>query len=444
MKKITLVVTMHNEKNILEVSLKWLEQISDINKIIFIDNGSDDGTSEILPQTGYEYIIFDEGIQGYGTVWNAVIENFELDEVVIFMDMRYVPAGNCLRHLANAVSQKEIGIAGPLSNGFAGVQNIILNNTDELPEIERMNATSASVNVVGIDAGIWAISREELEKNGQFHLKLMEKQNVLMDYTLRMMQRGKHVTVCQNSIAFDLYRGKGNDVDTQIHNDNDRKIMKEKWHMNYFNRMPNPFLVDLIIEDKEKAFNVMEVGCDLGATLLEVHNRYPNSKIYGMEINKNAVEIAKNLIDIKEGNIEEENTLFPEKFDYIIFGDVLEHLHNPERTISFCKNKLLKENGCIIASIPNLMHISVIQQLLMGRFQYTDTGLLDRTHIHFFTYYEIILMFQNAGFVIEDVRTTTVGTTEEQQKLKTELLKISYNVEMFMYDTFQYVIKARS
>lgn len=60
----------------------------------------------------------------------------------------------------------------------------------------------------------------------------------------------------------------------------------------------------------------------------------------------------------------------------------------------------MNEGGEILASIPNLMYISVIEQLLYGNFTYTDIGLLDKTYIHLFTYNEIVRMFDEAGYDI--------------------------------------------
>lgn len=445
---ITLIITMYNQKELLQIGVKWLAEVAGINRIVLIDNGSDDGTAEILPTTGYEYIVFDEGKQGYGTVWNAAIDNFQLDDIIVFMDIRYILGKKCLVKLAENVKIKENGVAGPKSNGFRGVQYMPMDRVEAMLEMESVDNEvgigSEYATAVGIDAGVWAISREKLKENGKFNEKLVEAQNVLVDYELRMIQAGYHAVVCDGAVVFDLYSGAVADGTKEINNQSDREILKNNWNMNYFNRIPNSYLTDMIKEDREAKFHVLEVGCDLGATLLEIQSRYPNSKIHGMEINSAAVNIAKCLADVREGNIEEESVPFQEKFDYIIFGDVLEHLHDPQKTIKYCRQKLLKEHGCIIASIPNLMHISVMQQLLSGRFEYKDMGLLDRTHIHFFTYYEILLMFQKEGFTMEEVQTTMMRLTEEQEKLKKKLLEISQNVEMHMYDTYQYVVKARS
>ena len=72
------------------------------------------------------------------------------------------------------------------------------------------------------------------------------------------------------------------------------------------------------------------------------------------------------------------------KFDVIVYGDILEHLKDPLRVIT-ALNANLKPDGIVIVSVPNVSHLWVRWQLLRGRFEYTDRGILDRTHLRFFT-----------------------------------------------------------
>lgn len=88
-----------------------------------------------------------------------------------------------------------------------------------------------------------------------------------------------------------------------------------------------------------------------------------------------------------------------EKFDYILFADVLEHLRNPKKVIKVCREHLC-ENGRIITSIPNVAHNSVIFNLLKNSFRYNNLGLLDNTHIHLFTYNSVREMFEENGMFI--------------------------------------------
>lgn len=81
------------------------------------------------------------------------------------------------------------------------------------------------------------------------------------------------------------------------------------------------------------------------------------------------------------------------QFDYIILADVIEHLHDPEETLARLI-PYLKKDGSFLCSIPNMMHISVISPLLQGRFDYTDAGICDKTHLRFFTLDSILKLFQ--------------------------------------------------
>lgn len=115
-----------------------------------------------------------------------------------------------------------------------------------------------------------------------------------------------------------------------------------------------------------------------------------NCKVTIVELDKEAGKEAscyatKAYIGNEYGNIENYYwTKTKEKFDYIIFADVLEHLSNPQKVLGVCK-EFLEPTGRILVSIPNVAHNSVIIDMLNDKFEYDEVGLLDRTHIHFFT-----------------------------------------------------------
>lgn len=101
------------------------------------------------------------------------------------------------------------------------------------------------------------------------------------------------------------------------------------------------------------------------------------------------------------------------KFDYIVFGDVLEHLRNPENTIKKAMS-FLAPKGHFITSIPNIGHNAIILALRNGKFQYSEYGLLDNTHIHFFTRKSMNNMFNNNGLTCVEEKSTLLrpGQTE--------------------------------
>jgi hypothetical protein len=101
------------------------------------------------------------------------------------------------------------------------------------------------------------------------------------------------------------------------------------------------------------------------------------------------------------------------KFDVILAGDVLEHCVHPDLVVSQF-HQLLERDGRLVVSLPNVAHGDVRLSLLAGVFKYSETGLLDRTHLRLFTRETIKTFFESSGFVIEKIfgSTTPLGTTE--------------------------------
>lgn len=445
--KCTVILTTYQRKKQLQDTVQWLERVDGVSNVIIVDNGSTDGTEEWLSTQPYEYVWFDEGVQGYGVLWNTILSHFPVEEYVVFMEAGVYPEQRCLCELVRALQMEKLEIASPMTNCFMPDKNNRVSSREELLR-NRLYYQSAQTKgryqaVLCTNWKLWAVRRELFDTNGAFEEALYQPEDVLTDYSLRLIKNELRQQVCRTACAFECF-ARLDEIYTQADKwrSDDRVFLKQKYDMNYFNLIPNRFLAECIQEEADKAFKVLEIGCDLGANLFGIRSDYPKCEIYGLEINEAAVRIAKYIANVKCGNIDELQIPFQEKFDYIIFGDVLEHLRHPEEVVMLCRD-MLKENGYIIASIPNVMHISVMEELIDGRFHYCDMGLLDRTHIHFFTYREIVELFQRSGYLIKYLDGIRFHTTERQKQLEKVLLELSDATEDWMYETFQYVIKAQ-
>lgn len=126
-------------------------------------------------------------------------------------------------------------------------------------------------------------------------------------------------------------------------------------------------------------------------------------KVYTVEIDAEAAKDASRYSEnIIVGNIEDYYWLSEYKnimFDYIVFADVLEHLYYPEKVLNLSKT-LLKDTGSILLSVPNIAHNVIIMELLEDEFTYHQVGLLDNTHIRFFTKKSLEQMVENVGLYI--------------------------------------------
>jgi len=146
---------------------------------------------------------------------------------------------------------------------------------------------------------------------------------------------------------------------------------------------------------------VLEVGCaggELGRLL-----RSRGHHVTGLELVHEKAEQARHRLDrVLTADVEMDGFPFPPaSFDAIIFADVLEHMVNPHQVLLAMRPKLEPDRGIVVASIPNVRHWMVLEQLVLrGRWGYAERGLLDSGHLRFFTLHTIETMFQWAGYRI--------------------------------------------
>jgi len=155
----------------------------------------------------------------------------------------------------------------------------------------------------------------------------------------------------------------------------------------------------------EQVERVLEIGCGTGEFGKTLKLR-KNIEVWGVELTQNAAKEARAKLDkVLVGNIEEDNLDLPDNyFDCVIFNDVLEHLVNPWLVLKRVKNTL-SDKGYVVASIPNIRYFDIIRQLIDRKeWSYRDSGILDRTHLRFFTINSIKDMFESCGYTIINIQ----------------------------------------
>lgn len=156
---------------------------------------------------------------------------------------------------------------------------------------------------------------------------------------------------------------------------------------------------------------VLEIGCGNGNTLITLQKLNKAREIVGVEINYDNLRGNCDQLDaFLVGDVEEIEPTFEEDyFDYIIFGDVLEHLMDPASVLKRYSS-FLKSAGYIIASIPNIKNYRVLLDLVLyDKFEYADAGILDRSHLRFFTRREMCSLFEQADLNVISVQSKFGG-----------------------------------
>lgn len=155
----------------------------------------------------------------------------------------------------------------------------------------------------------------------------------------------------------------------------------------------------LIAEEIGSGFSVLDVGCNKGyLKLLSKGNDF-----YGIDYDENDLKQAlsqgyKEVYRVDLNAYREFSCAH--QFDVIVFGDVLEHLLFPQEVLSFFLDRFLKDGGKVIISLPNVANIVVRMRLLFGQFDYTESGILDRTHLHLYTKKTAREFIEHSGLVV--------------------------------------------
>lgn len=457
MNNVSIIIVTYNQ---LEYTKKCIQSIwqntqADTYEIVVVDNNSKDNTREWLEQTKGIKCIFNEENKGFPTACNQGSAIAEPGNDILLLNNDTIVCKNSIYNMQRALAQKESGAVGASSNNVGGKQKIdvIFDTIEEYLQFAETNNIynparhQRRLRLIGfammIKRQVWneVGGMDEIYGLGNFEDD---------DICMKILKKGFKLYFCPDAFifhfggaSFSLFNQKKGEHaynNLLLHN---REIFEKKWRIKwgYFSHSRKE-IVDLIRRHPRAEFNVLDIGCGLGATLLEIENQYPNAEVYGIEINRAVVEIARNYLKISCADIEYDQIPFDKKFDYIILADVLEHTKEPEKVL--CKlKKILTSSGAFVISIPNIMHISILYKLLHGRFEYTEEGILDRTHLRFFTYIDIIKMLEKCGLKIQNSIRMTVKLLPQEETYLEMLCQMDSTINRDEMLAYQYLFICR-
>lgn len=449
---ISIIIRTHNNLEYTKQCIDCLKRYNSSNtyEIVVVDNNSSDGTVNWLKSQVDLKVIYSDEKESIGKQYNAAINACEKENDILLLRNDTNILDNTIFNLRMGIySSDKVGATGAISNNIYNQK--ILENYEDIGEYikyslrNNISDDSKYEKRIKLSGFAMLIKRKVFNEIGLFDERFVYGNYIYDDISFRIIKSGYENLLCKDSFAFNYGVNSSNcDADHQrklLEND---ERFKEKWGFSpLYSTFIRHEIISMIEENQDKNIRVLEVGCACGATLLQIKNKYKNAEIFGIEINEKASEIAKCFCDIRAENIESIHLSYEEGyFDYIIFADVLEHLYNPNLVIRNMK-KYLKKEGKIIASIPNVMHYSVVMNLINGNWHYEDSGILDKTHVKFFTLKEIQNMFANEGYNIELINGKNIGVTEEGYKFIEKIKEISPQSPIEQFSIYQYIISAK-
>lgn len=421
-------------------------------EIIVVDDHSTDGTKEWIGSQPDILCICNEEHKGYPAGCNQGLQLASGDNLLL-LDTDVVVTQSWLDNLLHSLySSDQIGAVAPVTNNSAYYQSlpVTYQNLEEVQIFaQRHNRLNPQlweerIKLVGC---CMLIKRAAVEAAGLLEEGLEPGYLADEDYSFRIRFGGYKLLLCRDTFVYHagvehFINGPGGHYHWL--NQNLQKF-SAKWGFNLaYSTWIRHDIIRLLENPKTQALTVLEIGCACGATLLKIKNEYPQARLYGIELNEQAALSAKLFADVIAADIEKTTLPYEEEyFDYVILADVLEHLTDPWKALENIRPHL-KPGGQILASIPNIMHFSVLRSLLQGNWTYEEAGILDKTHLRFFTLNEIQKLFTSTGYHVGSYRPNAIYESPADQEFISSLAAISGNsLLQEQCRAYQYIVKAR-
>lgn len=167
-------------------------------------------------------------------------------------------------------------------------------------------------------------------------------------------------------------------------------------------------ILEMVKDVSGQKLRVLDLGCSrgyLGRELKKISDTY----LVGVDCDDHSLEEARPFYNqVVLADLEKELPLPAEEFNLFLLGDILEHLRNPEGLLGEVRRLAQGPNSYVIVSVPNVANLYVRLRLLFGSFSYADKGILDKTHLRFFTAGSMEDLLKKFGLKIMQFRTTPI------------------------------------
>jgi len=423
-------------------------------EIIVVDNNSTDGTREWLKeQKDIKTILNDENV-GFPKGCNIGIAASDKENDILLLNNDTAVTPRWLDNLKACIySDNKVGATASITNNCSNYQSVSVPYIDIKDMIPFADATNISNSnkweeKVRLVAFCMLIRRDVLNKIGIMDERFTPGNFEDDDLCMRIMEAGYKMMLCNDSFIHHFGSSSFSKDYTKFSNvlSTNRKKLEDKWGFNSNVSSTLKFdIIERINEPKEKELNILEFDCGLGATLLKLKYIYPNSKIYGVEINKCIARLGGKILELMTDDFEENYSMGFKNdktnfFDYIILGNRLQQSKDPWRLLNEIK-RFLKPGGYVIATIPNVMHYSVIKGLLNGSFMYNENSILNRSDNKFFTLPDITKIFDECGYINSFIFHYYTELTPEDDELLNNICRIVGEDMKGFFLSYEYVAK---
>ena len=379
------------------------------------------------------------------TINKAIADSNGRDIVFLYGDT--VVTSNWLPRLQQVLyGTKNCGVVGPIGYNSSIYQSVPIEEQKEYSTIRDMALVAAEYAVhnkgqichsLFLDAFCILFTREIWQKFGPWVEEYQCPAKAVMDYTVNLVKAGYDCLVAKEVwLHNSFYPLRGAEYSDEL-------VFRKIWGFSSgYSMGAREDILDLA-NLKKSDLTIMDIGCACGGTLMKAREMNPNVQLYGIEMSSGAAAVAEHFGQVFQADmltIDKPELLG--KFDYIFMGDVLEHIVDTDGALAKVYS-WLKKGGQLIVSVPNIANISIITNMLMGKWHYGDSGILDRTHMRFFTYKEMVENLARHNFTVKTSAYSHLDFESPAPELREALLNLPFiKVDPQDLDAFQWVFVA--
>ncbi len=440
---ISVIIPVYNNLQVFENCLGLLRAFKGdyIKEIIVVDNNSDMQTRAWLSMQSDITVIRNDHNLGHAAAFNQGAA-VAAGEYLLLMHSDVFITKHAIRGVMKVMEENpQIGIVGLYSNRSQYV-HVEVDYTTIDSMLDWANRASESFprkySLVAEDF-FMLVNTDAYRQNNGFDENFANYPMADFDFCMRMHTHGYQCFLTNEFVHHDRDSYRENNLDSVALFNKGVDYFKVKWDTNpLYSTNIRDEVLNLMDIHKEN-LTVLDVGCACGGNLMMIKMNNHTANTYGIEFNENTAAVAASYGEVSAIDVEKVNRDdWQNKFDYVICADVLEHLHNPWQALSNLGN-YLKQDGKVIISLPNVGHISIIHNLLHGKWTYEEAGILDKTHLRFFTRNTAMDLINSSGLKMLDIRAAIVradtnnGEADTYNKLRNEGLLSVSEAEAFAY-----------
>lgn len=431
----SIIILTYNQLEYTKLCIESIRKFTNkyVYEIIVVDNNSTDGTIEWLKLQSDLIVIYNKENLGFPKGCNQGIE-ISSGKNVLLLNNDTIVTPNWLYNLNEALwSSEDIGAVGAISNSCSYYQQINTNYSS----IDQMLNFACSVNK--LDKSAWyyrnkligycmMIKKEVLDEIGLLDEIFTPGNFEDDDISFRILLNGYKLILCTDTFVHHFgsvsFRKRASSYYSLLET-NSRKL-RDKWKFDvYNNNIIHYDLISKIEEDNNKEMNILEIGCGLGATLVEIKNIYKNTCLYGVEYDKNIADIVKNMPYIKYLNLEDLESQYTEnKFDYVLVNNILNNMEEIDKYLRILK-KCLKHNGHIILNISESDDINKFIKLKQEISGKNNLNMKDISEDRLFFLDEIKKLFIYNGYNIKSMESVSKELLDIKCKYLNYIIKAS-------------------